>query len=85
MKSMEFSLNIEDIIIPKLCPVLGIPISISNKRNDPNSPSIDRLDSKEGYTKENTRVISWRANKLKSDAEIWELQAIVNYIEKNNA
>lgn len=32
------------------------------------SPSIDRIDNKVGYVVSNCRVISWRANRLKSDA-----------------
>jgi hypothetical protein len=36
-----------------------------NKRND--SPSLDRVDPREGYTIANTKIICWRCNDLKRD------------------
>src|SRR5208337_495046 len=46
-KGLEFSLKQEDIRVPKVCPVLGIPIFYGkgrNSRSNPNSPSLDRKD-----------------------------------------
>jgi hypothetical protein len=86
-KGIEFSLELADIRIPKVCPVLGIPITpnIGGKSATPNSPTLDRLDSSKGYTKENTRVISWRANKIKADATLAELEAIVRYMRGSHS
>lgn len=69
---MAFDLEIEDITIPTVCPVLGFPLSLrdGDKRT---TPSLDRLDSSKGYTKDNVVIISWRANSLKSDATVQEL------------
>jgi len=76
--SLEFNINKEDIIIPDVCPVLDIPI----KRNEGSgwhndSPSLDRIDNTKGYTKDNIRVISNRANRLKCDATLEELEKIL--------
>lgn len=85
-KGIEFNITRDDIIIPDSCPVLGIPIERSvggtNKASD-TSPSIDRVDSNKGYTKDNICVISWRANRIKSDATLEELKAIVSYMEQH--
>jgi len=83
-KGLEFSLKPEDIRIPQVCPVLGIPLFYAKAggsiRTNPNSPSLDRKDNVKGYTLENVRIISSRANCLKSDASAEELEAIIRYI-----
>ena len=85
-KGVEFNLTREDIKIPSHCPVLNIPLqrSVDNqgKKSD-NSPSIDRIDNTKGYTKDNIRIISWKANRLKNDATLEELKLIVEYMEKH--
>ena len=80
-RGLEFSIDPEDIVIPETCPVLGIPLSVGSKGFDPNSPSVDRIDCNKGYTKDNIAVISMRANRLKSDAQLEEIKAIVKYME----
>jgi hypothetical protein len=42
----------------------------------PASPSLDRIDNALGYVKGNVRIISFRANALRSNATLEELQAI---------
>lgn len=82
----EFSLKIEDIHIPSHCPVFGIPLfrgKGSNPQQNPNSPSLDRKNSLRGYTPDNIRVISNRANVLKSDATLEELEALCLYMRDN--
>ena len=64
-KGLENTLNIEDIVIPEYCPVFGYKL-LKDGIED-NSPSVDRVDNSIGYIKENIRIISWRANKKKSD------------------
>ena len=84
---MEHNLVIEDIIIPEKCPILKIPLFVGNGQRIDNSPSLDRIDNLKGYTKENVIVVSWRANNIKSDASITELQKIVDFYsrkEQNN-
>jgi len=83
---IEFTLSIEDIIIPAKCPILDIDIKMAVRggksaggTND-NAPSIDRIDSRKGYTKENTRIISRRANTLKGDANYEEIMALLSYL-----
>lgn len=84
LKNIEFNIDIFDIPeIPKTCPVLGIKI-IANTTNSPldSSPSIDRIDPNKGYIKGNIRIISNRANRIKSDATIDELELILKDLKR---
>lgn len=63
------------------CPVLGIPIKFNRKQQD-DSISIDRIDSDRGYEIDNIVVISWKANRLKSNASLEEMRKISEYYEK---
>lgn len=79
LKGIKFDLKIEDIPeIPTQCPILGIKIE-ENTVGMPldSSPSLDRIDNKKGYFKDNVRIISNRANRIKSDATLEELRMIV--------
>lgn len=78
-RGIPFNLEPTDITIPALCPVLGLPLkrNIGGKGYHPCSPSIDRVVPAAGYIKGNVRVISARANLLKNDASIAELEAVL--------
>ena len=78
-KGLEFNIEPSDIVIPNFCPYLGIEIvsAFGQKKRLPGSPSLDRIDSTQGYVKGNIIVCSWRANFLKSDATLQELELIV--------
>jgi len=82
-RGLEFNIDLEDIRIPDVCPVLKIPLFISKDRANDNSPSLDRFDNTKGYTKENIRVISWRANRLKGDGTADEHRKIADWADRN--
>ncbi len=79
-KDFDFNIEVSDIIIPQFCPLLHIPIihKTGTGKPRPESPSLDRLDNSLGYVKGNILVVSWRANRLKCDAEFQEMQRLVN-------
>ena len=80
---LEFELHMDDMIIPKLCPLLGIAIASNGKMNNrDSSPSIDRIDSKKGYTPDNVWIVSYRANRIKNDASLDELKLIAANLTK---
>jgi hypothetical protein len=83
-KGIEFNLELSDIIIPELCPVLGIPIVKNQKLGDrrDNGPSIDRRDNSLGYIRGNICVISWRANRLKWNGSAREFESILKYMRE---
>lgn len=82
VKRINFNIGVGDIIIPKICPVLGIKIYPSTHKIAAHSPSLDRIDNRLGYIKGNVRVISFRANSLKSDATKEELFLVLKDLRK---
>jgi len=68
---LEFNIDISDITIPIVCPILGIPIikEVTDKSGPKaTSPSIDRIDNSKGYIKGNVQVISNKANTMKGNS-----------------
>lgn len=82
-KGVPFDIELSDIVIPDVCPVLGIPLFWGDKLTN-NTPSIDRLIPEKGYVKGNCVVISMKANRLKNNATKEELEAILKYLSGNN-
>lgn len=79
MKKMEFAITAEDFApLATVCPLLGIPIIWDGAKRTSNSPSIDRIDSSLGYVVGNVHVVSWRANMLKNNASLEELQILAH-------
>ena len=75
-QSVPFAIDIEDIVIPELCPLLGIKLVTDNDTLCDNSPTLDKLIPSKGYVKGNVLVISNRANRIKSNASIDELMLL---------
>lgn len=86
-RGIAFDLTLTDLnnlSFPITCPIIGIPLKFNRGKALDNSYSIDRIDSNLGYTIDNIVVISNRVNKLKSDATLEELNAIVIYYNELN-
>ena len=83
-KNREFSLVVEDIYIPEICPILKIPLIAHKGRSGAyqDSPSLDRKDNSKGYTKDNIWVISQKANAMKCHATREELILFSQWINK---
>ena len=81
---IPFNLEIEDIVIPEKCPMLGIKLESGRGRSGlfNHSPTLDRIIPKKGYTKGNVQVISGRANRIKSDATADEIMAVAKYMKE---
>lgn len=73
--------DISDLTIPITCPVLGIPLRQERGRQTDNSISIDRIDSTKGYTPDNVVIVSWKVNRLKSNASLDEMRKMVTFYE----
>lgn len=80
-RGMPFSISLEHIGQPSVCPVLGIPIVWTLTRPAKNSPSLDRLVNTLGYVPGNVWVISRRANAIKNDASPDELRRVADAVE----
>jgi len=81
-KKLAFSITVEDLCVVEKCPVLGIAIRYDLERVSSNSPTIDRIDNSRGYISGNVQIISFRANSLKSDATIEELQLVIEHMKR---
>lgn len=83
LRGMSFDITAADIELPKFCPVLGIELGWEGLKHSrearEKAPSIDRIDNSKGYTKDNVIVISTRANCIKRDASLSELQRIAEF------
>lgn len=67
-----------------LCPILRIPLHLYGAPRCDNTPSIDRIDNSKGYIKGNVQIISWKANRMKAEATLQDLEAMVAYMKRNN-
>jgi hypothetical protein len=81
-KNIPFDITAEDITIPETCPVLGIQLQIGEKVVCNNSPTLDRIKPELGYVKGNIQVMSFRANMLKNNATVEELQKVLEHLKK---
>jgi hypothetical protein len=77
----DFSITADDVVIPEKCPILGL-ILTKGDGYLPNSMSLDRVDNEKGYVPGNVRVISRKANLLKSSLTLDILENIIKYIKK---
>lgn len=77
---MDFDLEVDDLFVPQICPILGISLATGSLTKEKQSPSLDRLDNSKGYTKENSWVISSLSNTMKSDASFEDLVLFAKWI-----
>jgi len=90
--NLPFDLTLDDIVIPEVCPVLGIPLKFGVKRQDMyrqkyddttlDSPSVGRIIPELGYVKGNIVIVSFRANNIKNNATIDELDKIATFYKR---
>ena len=82
---LEFTIGIEDIKIPEMCPLLEVQLDTWGNKDF--CPSLDRIDNSKGYTPDNIWVISFKANRMKNTATKIELikfaESILNKFHKD--
>jgi hypothetical protein len=82
-RGLPFNIELDDIVIPEYCPVLHMKLELYNETQSRSSPSLDRINSKLGYTKDNIQVISWLANTMKTNASAKELLLFAEWVLNN--
>lgn len=82
-KGWEFTIKPEDIVIPEYCPILGLKLKSGDKWGLPSSPSLDRIDNTKYYIPGNVCVISFQANRIKSEMTFQQIENLYNYIKKD--
>lgn len=77
---VEFTLNFSDVFWPSHCPVLGVELDYAYGTGlTPNSPSFDRIDPTKGYVPGNVIIVSNKANVIKSNANVDELERVSSF------
>ena len=79
---VPFNISKSDIIIPELCPILGLDLKVNQGKVGKNSPSLDRIVPELGYVVGNIQVISHLANTMKSSASKEELIKFAEWVIK---
>lgn len=82
LAQMECTIELADIVIPELCPIMGYPLQrhVGTSGGRPNSPSLDRIDNTKGYTPDNIQVISHLANQMKSSATPKQMKKFADWV-----
>lgn len=63
------------------CPVFNFDLSISSKgQTRDNSPSLDKIVPSLGYVRGNVVIISLKANRMKNNGTLRELEQLVDYL-----
>jgi hypothetical protein len=73
---LQFSITLKDIVIPELCPYLQLRLKLDEGPLSDNSPSLERIIPFLGYVPGNVEVISYRANRIKSNGTVEEHEKI---------
>lgn len=81
IEGMDFNLTLEELEIPIYCPVFGLKLQFNPGRRKANSYSLDRKDNSKGYTKDNVKIISFKANQYKGDMTIEEVESLLKYMK----
>jgi hypothetical protein len=81
-KNIRFNLTLDDLPMPKRCPIFGTKLQYGKGKFHDNSPSIDRINPAKGYVKGNVQVVSYKANRIKGPYTLAELKKIVAFLEK---
>jgi hypothetical protein len=82
--NLPFTISREDVCIPEKCPLLEIPLFRAGQKPTPNSPTLDRIIPTLGYVKGNIQVISFKANTMKSNATLEEMELLVKNWKRRN-
>ena len=81
-KGLPFTLRKEDIVVPKKCFYLGIKLSVGIGKLSDNSPTIDRIIPSRGYVLDNIIVVSYKANRMKSNSSYDEFKTLLKNWKK---
>lgn len=88
-RGLPFNITLADIIIPAVCPVLGMPFGVYRGQGrggfKPDAPSLDRIIPSLGYVRGNICVISNLANSIKRDGTAEQLMKVAVWLSTETA
>jgi len=76
-RNIPFNIEISDIRVPKCCPVFYTKFEVNNHKT---CASIDRIIPELGYVKGNIQIISNRANMIKGDASVKDIEKVYKWL-----
>ena len=86
-KNWDFDLDLDFLleVTGDYCPVDGLPFDWNRELDQDNSlpltiPSLDRIDSSQGYTKNNVIIIGDKWNRWKNNMSLDDLELLVKYV-----
>lgn len=81
-ENIHFNISVNDIrkIWNGICPVFNIKLTFSDKNID-TFAELDRKDPSKGYVKDNIQWISRKANRIKNDASLEELEKVYIWLK----
>lgn len=78
---LPFNIDIDDVVVPDLCPALGIPLAVGPGKIHASSPSLDKIVPSLGYVKGNVVVVSMLANRIKTNATSEQVAAVAKWMQ----
>lgn len=88
-KNLPFDIeqkDVRDLIVDlEFCPVLGVKLKWDNDKLLDNSPTLDKIKPELGYVKGNVAVISNKANRIKTDANLEEIGKVWCWLNKQGS
>lgn len=81
--NLPFDITESDLTRETHCPAFGVELDWNAKKLQDNSPSIDRIIPELGYVKNNVRILSNLANRMKSNATPHQLKEFAVWIMNN--
>lgn len=81
-RNIPFNITIPElnnISFPISCPIFNIPLKFNRGEAKDDSYSFDRIDSSKPYEIDNLIIVSWKANRLKNNATLQEMQQIAEF------
>jgi hypothetical protein len=80
---ISFDIEVSDLVWPTHCPILGMKLDYEASFPPPdNGVSVDRIIPSLGYVRGNVQVVSWLANRMKSNATPEQMLSFARYVIK---
>lgn len=78
----EITLEYIKSLLTTYCPIFGIPLQYAGAEQCNNSATIDAIIHNKGHIRDNLKVISKKANTIKNNSTVEEMEMLVNALQK---
>ncbi|MCI0561463.1 MAG: hypothetical protein MN733_23495 [Nitrososphaera sp.] len=80
-QGIPFTLSFQDVVWPTHCPIFNVELDYFAPVVCDVSPSFDRVDPNRGYEPGNVQIISNRANRMKSNSSIADVERLLEWMK----